>query len=167
MAPQSVTEYNAGDSKATMRCSPSTTIAAPLLLLAAVGLVLASCTGGAGGCELKALQDGDIEQLDFQRAFVTLGEVASLASAGAVDDAESAFYMPSDGFEGVHNFVHNVSPQVRAEDPSLANEVCETVGQIEDALAANNSFDLSGGASRLQDLIGDSALALGFAPPGR
>jgi hypothetical protein len=150
-----------------MRYSLSTTFVAPLLLLAAVGLVLASCTGGGGGCELKALQDTDITQLDFQRASETLGEVASLASAGAMDDAESAFDMPSDGFEGAHNFVHNVSPQLRAEDPSLAKQVCETVVQIEDALAAHDSFGLSGGASQLQDLIGDSALALGFAPPGR
>src|SRR3990172_890294 len=123
-------------------------------------------TGGGGGdgtCSraLPPLGESEITQLGFQAEDVGLTRVIQAASVGNLASAESAFFGP------VHNFTHNVDPDLRAVDEGLAVELCEAVIRIEDELIP--PIDISRGAleaTTIRNLLRDAAEALDFVRPG-
>lgn len=106
--------------------------------------------------------EADVSQLGFQTEDVGLTKVIQAATAGRLEDAESAF------FGDVHNFTHNVDPAIREEDEDLAKDLCRTVIELEEELALDQRVAIiASHATKLRELLRDGAEALGFAAPGR
>lgn len=118
--------------------------------------------GGGGTCdqELPPLGVSDISQSAFDEEYEALNRVISLLNAGDRAGAESAFFGPT------HNFTHNVDPPVRQQDAELAKRICESVLDVEEALATReSSATIALQLTELRDLIAEAAAVLGYERP--
>lgn len=136
-----------------------------LIVVIAVGgfFILTNSGGGGGTCdqELPPLGSSEISQSAFDEEDDALTRVITLLSTGDREGAESAFFGP------VHNFTHNVDPPVRQKDEAVAKALCEAVIVVEDSIALRRaSSQLAAEIQDMQNLIRDSAEALGYDRPG-
>lgn len=119
--------------------------------------------GGSNACDsaLAPLGQSNVSQLGFQTEDVGLTRVIQAASVGDLNAAESAFFLD------VHSFTHNVDPAIRQVDDELARKLCQAVIDIEEELAFERRVSvIAGQAMRIQELLRDAAVKLGYARPG-
>jgi hypothetical protein len=118
--------------------------------------------GGGGTCDkaLPPLGSSEISEKAFQEEDAALGRILEMLSRGDTKGAESAFFGP------VHNFTHNIDPEVRRQDEDLAKNLCKAVIQLEDSLAFDRGAVKIGlDMQAVRNLLRDSAQALGYTRP--
>ena len=70
--------------------------------------------------------------------------------------AHFAFYGP------IHNFTHNIDPDLRSVDEEKAQLLCEAVLDLEDALERSSDSLAATDATRVRDLLREAAQILGY-----
>jgi hypothetical protein len=119
-------------------------------------------SGGGSSCDdVKPLGSSVINAESFVEEDAGLGRVLDLLSAGDRVGAEAAFYGP------VHNFTHNVDPDLRQTDERSARDLCEQVINVETALterAANANIVAI--LQNIREMLRDAAETLGYPRPG-
>jgi hypothetical protein len=135
-------------------------------IIAAVILLFGDDQGGGGGssaCDDPLLPRGEseISQLGFQTEDAGLAKVIEAASVGDLEGAQEAF------FGDVRTFTYDVDQPLREVDEELAKELCMAVNTIEEEITVNQRPEqVAIGATRIRELIGDAAEALGYLRPG-
>ncbi len=138
-----------------------------LVVVIAVGgfFIITEAGGGDGGStcdrQLPPLGSSEISQRAFDEEDDALTRVITLLNTSDRDGAESTFFGP------VHNFTHNIDPPVRQKDEALAKALCEAVVIVENSIALDRaSSQVAAEIQDMQDLIRDTAEALGYDRPG-
>ena len=94
------------------------------VLLAVAALVAGAC--GSDGATPPA--GGGTLQQRLESAMEGICRAASLARQGRADEAAAAFN------DRAHQFLHDVAPEVQAEDPAAAADLLEAKNRVETAL---------------------------------
>jgi len=136
-----------------------------IVVIAVGGFFFITESGGddGGTCdqELPPLGSSEISQSAFDEEDAALTRVISMLNVGDREGAQSAFFGPA------HNFTHNVDPPVRQKDQALARQLCEAIVIVEEGFPLGlASSQLATGMQDVQNLIRDSAEALGYQRPG-
>ncbi|MEX0683500.1 MAG: hypothetical protein WD904_04310 [Dehalococcoidia bacterium] len=119
--------------------------------------------GGDDTCDkaLVPLGQSEISADAFVTEEAALTRVIDFLNGGDRQAAEAAFFGPA------HNFTHNVDPEVREKDESLARDLCHAVVTLEDDLATNGSNQaIAAEVDRVRLLLRDIAETLGYPRPG-
>jgi hypothetical protein len=123
---------------------------------------------GAFGSETHPCREGqvplgtsEISQEAFIEHDIAMGRVIDLLNAGDVTAAQASFYGP------LHNFTHNIDPDVRERDPELAYQLCRTVLDVEEAMPRRvDPREIAFDMERVRQLLRDAAEILGYERPG-
>lgn len=132
-------------------------------VIATAFFLFASDGGGNGPCDqpLPPRGESEISQTGFQAEDAGLTSVIDAASAGDLLAAHNAF------FGDVRVFTYDVDQPLRDVDEGLAKELCEAVNEVEEEITVNQRADrVAIETTRVRELIGDAAEALGYARPG-
>jgi hypothetical protein len=136
-----------------------------VVLLGIVGGVAFLATGGfgggSGGCgsALVRLSDESLTRDAFVQANRGISQTISELERGAVEDAESAFFLD------VHVFIHTLDPEIRPQNEELAKELCESLMFLEEEFAqrfGHDTFGMSFRAQRIRSLFAEAQTELGF-----
>ncbi len=121
--------------------------------------------GGSSACDspLAAVGESDISQLGFQTEDVAFTRMIEAAVVGSVQAATEVWHTNE---SEVHNFTHSVDQPLREADEDLAKDLCEAVNALEEELINERVDRIAIEATRIRELLRDTAEALGFARPG-
>lgn len=117
--------------------------------------------GGGGGCgsALRRLSDEPLTRDNFVQANRGISQTISELDRGAVEDAESAFFLD------VHVFIHTLDPEIRPQNEKLAKELCESLIFLEEEFAqrlGHDTFGMSFRAQTIRLLFAEAQTELGF-----
>jgi hypothetical protein len=134
-----------------------------VLIFVGAYFALTASSGTRGSCDspLPPLGASEINAEAFAEHDAELARIQGMLNAGDVQGANAAFYG-----RAVHNFTHNIDPQVRKLDEELAKNLCRSVIELEETLLGTT--DPVGTAllvQRVRSYLADSAEVLGYPRP--
>lgn len=132
-------------------------------IIITVLLVFRSGEDPPGACEdpLPPLGTSNISQRGFLEQDLGMTRVVEAAAAGDLRTAQDEF------FGDVHNFAHNVDPEIRKHDEELGKLLCQSVIALEEEFAFSEDPDnIALEAIRVREILRDAAVLLGYERPG-
>jgi hypothetical protein len=119
-----------------------------------------TASGGSAACArgIPALSSEPLTADRMQQSIDDLRGTAFAATAGDLDGARAHFFGPA------HNLTHDIDPPLRAVNPQLATQLCNTVLALETHLLEQKvAPTLASEAQTSADLVTRAAAALGLA----